>query len=175
MTPKNPQAGPKGSAASKPVPKAVVYTFSDGSKVSVPIAEVNRQVTNEAVRMAVSGSEYFSTLGEVRLREAGLSAIADVAAQKREARAKAKARAAAASGAPRPSNRSPIRERIVAMMKLEKASGTAFKTLMQRWADEAIGDLVLTADGDKYSISDDLTGEQKTYTWGSLSKLFGTA
>lgn len=168
---KNPTT-PKGAAISKPTPKAVVFTFSDGTKHSLPIAEVNRQVTNEAARMAMSDSEYLSTLGEVRLRGVGLGAVADVAAQKRLARALAAEQARRASAADRPSRRSAIRERIVQMMKREKLSGTAFKTLMQRWKIDHIDELVLSTAGEKYNVSDDTTGKQQTYTWDSLAKLF---
>lgn len=138
----------------------------------MPIEEVKRQHTAESARMAASDSEYFSSLGEVRLREADLGPLADMAAQKRVARAKVKVQAKKAASAPREASRSQVREHIVQMMRRERAAGTAFKTLMQRWENEPIDDLVLTSTGERYTVADDANGEQKSYTWGSLSKLY---
>lgn len=57
--------------------------FRDGTYADVPIAEVNRQQTNQYARAAAARFEDLSSLGELRLKEAGLTGVAEIAAQAR--------------------------------------------------------------------------------------------
>lgn len=80
------KTGPKAPAdKTEATPGGVVRfgPFSDGTYADVPVAEVNRRLTNQYARAAAAPCEDLSLLGELRLREAGLTGVAEIAAQAR--------------------------------------------------------------------------------------------
>ncbi len=87
----------------------------------------------------------------------------------------AAAQARHASKAPRPRRRSPLRARIVKMMKIERASGTEFKVFLRRWEREAIDGLVLSRHGGEYTVLDDATDITQRYELGTLTKMYSSS
>ena len=83
----------------------------------------------------------------------------------------------------RPKSRSPLRVRIMGVMRSLKRDGASFKTLMQRWdLDKNIDGLTIALvetgqDKGKYRISDDRdsAGNGQPYGWGTLEKMFAQA
>lgn len=77
----------------------------------------------------------------------------------------------------RPSRKPQIRDRIIEMMKTEKAAGAQFKTLLRRWEREPIAGLRLVEiEPGRYAIDDeDAVGVEGQYKTTTLEKFFSLA
>lgn len=126
---------------------AVRWTFPDGTTADVPLADVHRQVMEQAALMLGSPDPEIREAGRKRLNELSRQSAAAVAAQAHRPKS---------AKAPRPGARSHLRERIIEVMRPHKRGGTEFKTFMQAWESDQIDGLRLTPAGDRaYKVSDE--------------------
>lgn len=126
---------------------AVRWKFPDGTTADVPLADVQRQIMEQAAHMLGSPDPEIREAGRKRLDELSRQSAAAVAAQAQRPKA---------AKAPRPGARSPLRERIIEVMRSHKRGGTEFKTFMQAWQSDHIDGLRLTPSGERsYMVKDE--------------------
>jgi len=151
---------------SRPKKKAaprVAWKFDDGSTGSIPLADHEAQLQAQYHAMANSDDPSLRVAGRRLAREAA-----------EQAAAKQWADLQAASNATRPRSKSPIKERIQAVMRPYKADGTDFKTFLESWERDAIDGLLLSDSGDLFLVYDEDGDGQARYTFRSLQKLYST-
>jgi hypothetical protein len=132
---------------------------------------------SQAAHAAAGDKDTARTLGLLAAHLEQSAALAEAERRDRAAKAKDHGRrvqAAAAASLPRPERRPAVRDRIIAMMAAEKATGTTFKTLLQRWEREPLDGLRLAeTEPGRYTVEDEnAEGVFGHYVTGTLQKLY---
>lgn len=142
------------------------WRFADGRDMDVPLVDVEAQLQAQYHAMATCDDPVLRMQGRARLKEAAEQAAAKQLADQQ---------AAGAAHRPRPGARSPLKERVQAMMRHYRRGGTEFKVFLQAWERDAIDGLRLTPAGNKYLV-DDEEGDagMATYTLATLTKHYST-
>lgn len=140
----------------------VRWHFADGRDMDQPLADFEQQRIRQYAAMALSDDPVLRADGERGLREAAKRAAAGTMRQ---------VQPVAAAKEPRAGARSTLRQRIVEIMRRERANNTSFKVLMGRWEREEIGDvtMIFEAGGRYTAISHD---KSRTYAVTTLQKMF---
>jgi len=175
MTVKRRPAKKSRAQAGRKRPAVVRYKFGDGKEAVVPLAEVQRQLQRQYHRMAESDSPELRAAGERKLRESSEREAASIVANLQRVNA---------SRNKRPKALSPLRQKIVAVMRSYKRGGASFKTFFAAWERNALKGLRLSREGEASALADqiykidDENGsalQASKYKYSSLGNLWSKA